>query len=141
MQKLRAHPRVRLTIAASVGISLLSITALPAPQPAVSSTPPKQSTSLRLYVFDCGILHIADVGRFGLKPAEVTISDLAVPAFLIVHPKGTLIWDTGAVPDSVWRPNGKQFIYHVVLPRLAGARRDDDEITDTAIGRSRLFPC
>jgi N-acyl homoserine lactone hydrolase len=107
---------VRLTIAASVGISLLRITALPAQQPAVSSTPPKQSTSLRLYVFDCGILHIGDVGRFGLKPEEVTISDLAVPAFLIVHPKGTLIWDTGAVPDSVWRPTGKQFTYHVVLP-------------------------
>ena len=72
--------------------------------------------SVRLYVLDCGTLHIADTGRFGLKPQEVAASDLAVPCFLITHPKGTLIWDTGAVPDSAWKPTGTAVTHHVVLP-------------------------
>jgi N-acyl homoserine lactone hydrolase len=82
--------------------------------PAVPHVRPPQS--VRLYVFDCGTLHIADTGRFGLKSKEVTTSDLSVPCFLIAHPKGTLIWDTGAVPDSDWKPTGSAVIHHIVLP-------------------------
>ena len=70
----------------------------------------------RLYVFDCGTLHIADIGRFGLKRKEVVTTDLAVPSFLVVHPRGTLIWDTGAVPDSAWKATGAPVTYHVLLP-------------------------
>lgn len=73
-------------------------------------------SSVRLYVFDCGTLHIADTGRFGLKPEEVATSDLSVPCFLVVHPKGTLLWDAGAVPDAAWQPTGKPVTHHVVLP-------------------------
>jgi N-acyl homoserine lactone hydrolase len=76
--------------------------------------PPPQS--VRLYVFDCGTLHIADTGRFGLKREEVATSDLSVPCFLVVHPKGTLMWDTGAVPDNDWKPTGAAVTHHVVLP-------------------------
>ncbi len=76
--------------------------------------PPPQS--VRLYVFDCGTLHIADTGRFGLKREEVATSDLSVPCFLVAHPKGTLIWDTGAVPDNDWKPTGAAITHHVVLP-------------------------
>jgi N-acyl homoserine lactone hydrolase len=72
--------------------------------------------SLRLYVFDCGTLHVADVGRFQLKKEEVSTTDLSVACFLIVHPKGTLIWDTGAVPDSGWTPTGSPISEHIVLP-------------------------
>src|ERR1700716_909269 len=81
-----------------------------------SARHPQPPPSVRLYVLDCGTLHIADTGRFGLKPEEVTISDLSVPCFLVVHPKGTLIWDTGAVPDTAWTPSGKEVTYHVMLP-------------------------
>lgn len=37
-----------------------------------------------------------------------------MPCFLIAHPKGTLIWDTG--PDADWKPTGTTVTYHVVLP-------------------------
>jgi len=67
-------------------------------------------------VFDCGTLHIADTGRFSLKKNEVATSDLSVPCFLVAHPKGTLIWDTGAVPDADWKPTGAAVTHHVVLP-------------------------
>jgi glyoxylase-like metal-dependent hydrolase (beta-lactamase superfamily II) len=117
MQKHRAHPGVRLGIAASFVFSSLGVVALASQQPTLSSSPVKQPTSsFRLYVFDCGVLHIADVGRFGLKPEELATTGLSVPCFLVVHPKGTLIWDTGAVPDTSWTPSGKEVTYHVVLP-------------------------
>ncbi len=54
--------------------------------------------SLRLYVFDCGTIHVADLSRFSLKSEEVAATDLSVACFLVTHPKGTLIWDAGAVP-------------------------------------------
>jgi N-acyl homoserine lactone hydrolase len=72
--------------------------------------------TLRLYVLDCGTLHIADTGRFRLKRQEVATSDMSVACFLIAHPKGTLIWDTGAVPDADWRATGAAVTHHVVLP-------------------------
>jgi N-acyl homoserine lactone hydrolase len=72
--------------------------------------------SLRLYVFDCGTLHVADVGRFQLKKEEVSTTDLSVACYLIAHPKGTLIWDTGAIPDSAWTPTGSPISQHIVLP-------------------------
>jgi len=55
----------------------------------------------RLYVFDCGTLDIADTGRFRLKREEVATDKLSVGCYLVAHPRGTLIWDTGAVPDSM----------------------------------------
>jgi len=81
--------------------------------PTRRAQPPR---SLRLYVFDCGTLHIADMSRFSLKPEEVATTDLSVACFLVTHPKGTLIWDTGAVPDSSWKPTGAASTQHVMLP-------------------------
>ena len=72
--------------------------------------------SLRLYVFDCGTLDVADTGRFRLKREEVTTDKLSVACYLVAHPKGTLIWDTGAVPDSAVAPGGVATRQRLVLP-------------------------
>ena len=57
--------------------------------------------TVRLYVFDCGVLKIADpMPLFGLKKDEVAATDLADGAYLIVHPRGTLMWEAGLVPDA-----------------------------------------
>ena len=82
----------------------------------------KAPNSLRLYVFDCGVLHNADMGRFNLKNEDVTTSDMSMGCYLIAHPKGNLIWDTGAVPDDSWTPNGKVTTHHISLPD--GSKRD-----------------
>lgn len=76
----------------------------------------QRAGSVRLYVADCGTLHIADMGRFQLTKEQVAATDLSVPCFLVVHPKGTLIWDTGAVPDGEWKPTGSAVTHHLVLP-------------------------
>ena len=82
---------------------------------------PLASVKLRLYVFDCGTLK-ADPARFRLKPEEVATTNLSVPCFLVVHPRGRLIWDAGAVPDADWTPTGGPVMHHLVLPD--GGERD-----------------
>lgn len=62
---------------------------------------PAPPRTLRMYVFDCGVLKIADpMPLFGLKKEQVGATDLADAAYLIVHPRGTLLWEAGLVPDS-----------------------------------------
>jgi N-acyl homoserine lactone hydrolase len=80
--------------------------------------------SIRLYVFDCGVLHNSDMGRFNLKPEDVTTTDMSMGCFLIAHPKGNLIWDTGAVPDNSWTPTGRMTPEHITL--ADGSTRDAD---------------
>lgn len=71
---------------------------------------------LQLYVLDGGTLENIDPTGFGLKRKDVSFYRFPAPAFLIVHPKGTLIWDTGTVPDSSWSYTGSTVIYKLVLP-------------------------
>jgi N-acyl homoserine lactone hydrolase len=73
---------------------------------------------LRLYVLDGGVLE-SDPGRYRLKPEEVQTTQLSVAAFLIVHPKGKLLWDTGAISDDTWTPGRKPVARHLVLSNNA----------------------
>src|SRR5262247_4950316 len=59
--------------------------------------PPK---SVRLYVFDCGSLNIPDISPYQLQREEIATNYMSVACFLVAHPRGTLMWDVGAVPDS-----------------------------------------
>src|SRR2546422_11501717 len=70
--------------------------------------------SLRLYVFDCGTLE-GDPARFNLKREEMATTDMSVACYLIAHPNGTLIWDTGAVPDSDVKSENQRTRHHLVL--------------------------
>jgi N-acyl homoserine lactone hydrolase len=81
-----------------------------------SSPAAKLPELLRLYVLDCGAIHVADTARYELRREEVETSELSVACFLVVHPKGTLIWDVGAVPDSEWQPTGSAVVHHLSLP-------------------------
>ena len=83
--------------------------------------------SVRLYVFDCGVLHNADMGRFNLKKEDVTTTDMSIACFLIAHPRGNLIWDTGAIPDDSWKPTGLRVTVHVTLPDGQAREADVDK--------------
>jgi glyoxylase-like metal-dependent hydrolase (beta-lactamase superfamily II) len=61
---------------------------------------PPAVRSLRLYVMNCGQIMGMDPKTWGYQPGEIAHPDAAVVCHLIVHPKGTLIWDTGVVPDE-----------------------------------------
>jgi glyoxylase-like metal-dependent hydrolase (beta-lactamase superfamily II) len=88
-----------------LSLNMLAIFAIvfsaPAQQPHAQA--PK---SLRLYVFDCGVIEGLDTGLFNFKKEELAETRLAVPCYLIVHPKGTLMWDVGAIPDTAFKGDG-----------------------------------
>jgi N-acyl homoserine lactone hydrolase len=73
---------------------------------ALAQTAPKPPASLRLYVFDCGVIKGLSPAMFNFKPGEVKGSAMVVPCYLVVHPKGTMIWDTGVIADSAFKPDG-----------------------------------
>jgi N-acyl homoserine lactone hydrolase len=64
---------------------------------------PQPPQSLRLYVLDCGIITPPNVDNYGLKVNEVADTRMVTPCFLIVHPRGSLMWDTGEIPDSAFK--------------------------------------
>jgi N-acyl homoserine lactone hydrolase len=116
---------IRFFLAAAIAAILITgptISGAQAAAPAAQKA--KAPSSLRLYVFDCGVLHNADMGRFNLKNEDVPTSDMSMACFLIAHPKGTMIWDTGAVPDDTWTPDGKMTTHHISLPD--GSTRNAD---------------
>jgi N-acyl homoserine lactone hydrolase len=68
---------------------------------AASQSKPKAPKSARLYVFDCGLLTMSAPATFGFTKEEVGEKQpFAVPCYMVVHPKGTLMWDVGVIPDS-----------------------------------------
>jgi N-acyl homoserine lactone hydrolase len=83
-------------VALAIGGSLGAAAQAPASKKA---EPPK---TMRLYVFDCGLLNIAPAGvaRYHVTPAETGETRMPVPCFLVAHPKGTLMWDVGVIPDE-----------------------------------------
>ena len=70
----------------------------------VLSAAPKAPPSLRLYVIDCGVLDIPDTSPYRLKKEDVVTTKMSAPCFLVAHPKGTMMWDTGPVPDTNFKP-------------------------------------
>ena len=69
---------------------------------------------IRLYVFDGGILE-SDPARYQLTKEDVGETRLSIAAYLIVHPKGLLMWDSAAVTDAEWTPTGSPVRQRVVL--------------------------
>ena len=67
---------------------------------ALSQPRPKPPKSVRLYIFDDGVIKGLDPAVFHLKREEIATADMVVCSYLIVHPKGTLMWDAGAIPDA-----------------------------------------
>ena len=82
-------------------LSLMLVSLLPVMTAAAVPPPPK---SVRLYVIDCGMLDIPDTSPYQLKKEELKEYRMSAPCFLIAHPKGTLMWDAGPVPDSNFKP-------------------------------------
>lgn len=84
---------------ALVGLLLAAGTLVGAQTPASRAAPP---AAMRLYVLDCGILNISREGveRYHVTTAEVGETRMPVPCFLVAHPRGTLLWDAGVIPDD-----------------------------------------
>lgn len=108
---------------------------------AATATAPPPSSELRLYVLDCGTISAMDPALFGLKPSEVNREvSFITPCYLIVHPKGTLIWDVGQVPDQDIPDDGTEVVQQDILkakrrlaPQLAALGFKPKDITYIAM--------
>ena len=72
----------------------------------LSQNRPRPPKSVRLYVFDNGVIKGLDPAIFHFKKEELATTDMVVCSYLIVHPKGTLMWDSGAIPDADLKADG-----------------------------------
>lgn len=92
----RATAVLSLVVMAIVAVAASSM-------PQQKAKPPK---TLRLYVFDCGVIEGIDLERFSFKKEELAETRMAIPCYLVAHPKGTLMWDVGAIPDTAIKGDG-----------------------------------
>jgi glyoxylase-like metal-dependent hydrolase (beta-lactamase superfamily II) len=70
----------------------------------------------RLYVLDCGTISPMDPALFSLKKEEIKgDAHFVSPCYLIVHPKGTLAWDVGQVPDAKIKDDGSEAVEQDIL--------------------------
>jgi len=67
-------------------------------------------SSLKLYVFDCGMLRFGSIESFSISDDETEIRDLIVPCYVVEHEKGRLLWDGGLPPETAkvdgWQGEG-----------------------------------
>src|SRR5215468_5870668 len=98
-----------LAVAILAGIALFATTKAPAQTP----TP-----GVKLYIFDLGQLKSANPQP--LLDRGVTVTDMSVVAYLIVHPRGTLLWDSGTIPDELVKPEGTTVVRATVKKTLVG---------------------
>jgi len=124
----------------NLALACAALVALTVRPPAEAQTrkpaPPK---SLRLYVLDCGKITVANGDSMGFKPGELATSNMVTPCFLIVHPRGTLMWDTGEIPDSAFsggvapQTAGAFTVDRPLLPQLAAIGYAPADITYLAL--------
>src|SRR3954462_15271114 len=87
--------------------TLCACIALFATSAAGAQTPPA-AAPLRLYVFECGSIDVSDVSVFSPGVGKGEHKVLTDSCYLVVHPKGTLMWDTGFSDAQAALPDGQQ---------------------------------
>ena len=103
-----------------------------------AQTPPRV-TALRLYVFENGFIRGLDTKLFNLPREEVKEPDFVNSSYLIVHPRGTLQFDSGGIPDTQFKADGAPVTEGVMsatkplLPQLAAAGYKPGDITYFAL--------
>ena len=76
----------------------------PAPPRPPGLAPLPKVSSPRLYVIDCGTLTYNRPEDYQLTREEVADTNMSVPCFLVIHPQGILLFDTGLSDRLVGRP-------------------------------------
>jgi len=111
------HPSITrrnaLALAILAGIALFGTSA-----PTQAQTPAQPAPAVKLYILDLGQLKSGNPQP--LLDRGVTVTDMSVVAYLIVHPRGTLLWDSGTIPDALVKPEGTTVARATVKKTLVG---------------------
>ena len=141
----RAPLRRTLLLALVLGCAAgAQLTAADAPRPPGLAPLPKV-TSPRLYVIDCGTLVYNRPEDYALTREEVADTNMSVPCFLVMHPKGILLFDTGLSDRLVGRPLYEnvdggygQIKFNTLRGQLADIGVRPEDITYLAISHSHF---
>ena len=96
---------------------------------------PSAPATPRIYIFDNGAIKGLDPALFNFKREELKEVDFVNVSYLIVHPRGTLMFDAGAVADSHFKADGSPVVEGIMsateplLPQLASTGYAPGEIT------------
>jgi glyoxylase-like metal-dependent hydrolase (beta-lactamase superfamily II) len=114
---------------------------------AQSSSSSSGVVPFRLYVLDGGTLKQRDAVPYGLSREQVPPRDLSDPCMLIVHPRGTLLWETGlneavnslapdAGPRAPGRPQPGDRVDQTLKAQLAAIGFKPSDITYLVLSHS-----
>ena len=109
-------------------ILVLAIVAIVA---ACTTAPP----ALRLYVFDDGEITGLDPKLFGFAREELKEVDFVNVSYLVVHPRGTVMFDTGGIGDEHFPADGSPAKEGVMsaskklVPQMAAAGYKPSDVT------------
>jgi N-acyl homoserine lactone hydrolase len=87
--------RTSRTVRLFVGLLAIGLFVAARPTKPQPDSPQSVQQGLRLYVMDGGSIIIDAPEKFGLTREQVKNSNMSCPVYVIVHPRGTLLFDTG----------------------------------------------
>jgi len=120
------YATLKSMLAVSVS-SLLILTAACTPESSQSNKETKAPDSvngqntddIRIYTMDCGSVDFTDIGLFSSGEYAGRAKKMAVPCYLIRHPKGDMVWDTG-IPDNISQmPDGLPILDGLAVARVS----------------------
>lgn len=116
-------------------LSVLTLSMLCACAPTTTPTATTAAPGVQLYAMDCGHFDVSDAGVFSDRHVyDGQRRQMIVPCYLIRHPRGDLIWDTG-VPEAIAdQPNGvTDPPFHVTVPVKLSAQLAQLHLTPSDI--------
>jgi glyoxylase-like metal-dependent hydrolase (beta-lactamase superfamily II) len=106
---------------------------------ATAQNRPAPPAAPRIYIFDNGAIKGLDPALFNFTREELKETDFVNVSYLIAHPRGTLMFDAGAVPDSHFKGEGQPVVEGIMsatkplLPQLASAGYAPRDLTFFAL--------
>ena len=104
-----------------------------------AQTKPAPVKTPRIYIFENGFIRGLDTKLFNLAREEVKEPDFVNTSYLIVHPRGTLQFEAGGIPDSLFKGDGALVVEGVqsadkpLMPQLAAAGYKPSDLTYFAL--------
>jgi glyoxylase-like metal-dependent hydrolase (beta-lactamase superfamily II) len=118
---------VAIACVAALGVQTMG-TLTAQQRPAAPATP-------RIYVFDNGSISGLNPSLFGFTREEIKEPDFVDVSYLIVHPRGTLMFDSGEIPDADFKADGSPAVDGIMRaakplkPQMAAAGYKPADVT------------
>lgn len=118
-------------------VALLAVFAVLAASPLAAQGPPPRTP--RIYIFDNGTIRGLDPQLFHFTREELQEVDFVDRSYLIVHPRGTLMFDSGEIPDGAFDGHtgpvtqGIMSATRPLAPQMAAAGYRPSDITYFAL--------